>query len=162
MVSDNEVKCVWSFQVLWKKLHLNPGKTILWWFQTPLILNLICEVDQITQEFCFKFRCSSGFYIYHSLTLSIVLIEVITKWQYRLLCITKYALFLIQWTQDLETYVALHCEMYIYIAPNTSIYEGKTISKLQMDIELKQIRVLIWKILLFLNIISLYIEARVP
>jgi hypothetical protein len=31
-------------------------------------------------------------------------------------------------------------------------YEGKSISKLQMDIELKQIRVLIWKMLLFLNI----------
>jgi hypothetical protein len=31
-----------------------------------------------------------------------------------------------------------------------------------MDIELKQIRVLISKILLFLNIISLYIEALVP
>jgi hypothetical protein len=30
-----------------------------------------------------------------------------------------------------------------------------------MDIELKQIRVLILKILLFLNIISLYIEAAV-
>jgi hypothetical protein len=28
-------------------------------------------------------------------------------------------------------------------------YEGKSISKLQMDIEFKQIRVLIWKILLF-------------
>jgi hypothetical protein len=36
------------------------------------------------------------------------------------------------------------------------------ISKLQRDIELKQTRVLIWKILLFLNIISLYIEALVP
>jgi hypothetical protein len=33
---------------------------------------------------------------------------------------------------------------------------------LQMDIELKQTRVLILKILLFLNIISLYIEALVP
>jgi hypothetical protein len=32
------------------------------------------------------------------------------------------------------------------------MYEGKSISKLQMDIELKQIRELIWKILLFLNI----------
>jgi hypothetical protein len=31
-----------------------------------------------------------------------------------------------------------------------------------MDIELKQTRVLILKILLFLNIISLYIEALVP
>jgi hypothetical protein len=41
-------------------------------------------------------------------------------------------------------------------------YEGKSISKLQMDIELKQIRVLIWKMLLFLNIIYLYIEALVP
>jgi hypothetical protein len=41
-------------------------------------------------------------------------------------------------------------------------YESKSISKLQMDIELKQTRVLIWKILLFLNIISLYIEAPVP
>jgi hypothetical protein len=44
----------------------------------------------------------------------------------------------------------------------TLIYEGKSISKLQMDIELKQIRVLIRKILLFLNINSLYIEALVP
>jgi hypothetical protein len=42
-----------------------------------------------------------------------------------------------------------------------SIYVGKSISKLQMDIELKQIRVLIWKMLLLLNIISLYIEALV-
>jgi hypothetical protein len=41
-------------------------------------------------------------------------------------------------------------------------YVGRSISKLQMDIELKQIRVLIWKMLLFLNIISLYIEAFVP
>jgi hypothetical protein len=41
------------------------------------------------------------------------------------------------------------------------MYEGKSISKLQMDIELKQIRVMILKILLFLNIISLYIEALV-
>jgi hypothetical protein len=31
-----------------------------------------------------------------------------------------------------------------------------------MDIEFKQMRVLIWKILSFLNIISLYIEAFVP
>jgi hypothetical protein len=31
-----------------------------------------------------------------------------------------------------------------------------------MDIEFKQTRVLIWKIFLFLNIISLYIEAIVP
>jgi hypothetical protein len=31
-----------------------------------------------------------------------------------------------------------------------------------MDIELKQIRVLILKMLLFLNIISLYIEALIP
>jgi hypothetical protein len=31
-----------------------------------------------------------------------------------------------------------------------------------MDIELKETRALIWKILLFLNIISLYIEALVP
>jgi hypothetical protein len=38
---------------------------------------------------------------------------------------------------------------------------GKSISKLQMDIELKQTRVVIWKILLFLNIISLYIKALV-
>jgi hypothetical protein len=44
----------------------------------------------------------------------------------------------------------------------TFIYEGKSISKLQMDIELKRLRVLIWKMLLFLNIISLYIEALVP
>jgi hypothetical protein len=36
----------------------------------------------------------------------------------------------------------------------THNYEGKSITKLQMDIELKQIRVLIWKILSFLNIIS--------
>jgi hypothetical protein len=43
-----------------------------------------------------------------------------------------------------------------------TIYEGKSISKLQMDIERKQIRVLIWKMLLFLNIISLYIETLVP
>jgi hypothetical protein len=42
------------------------------------------------------------------------------------------------------------------------IYVGKSISELQMDIELKQIRVLILKMLLFLNIISLYIEALVP
>jgi hypothetical protein len=42
------------------------------------------------------------------------------------------------------------------------MYEGKSISKLQMDIEVKQTRVLIWKILLFFNIISLYIEALVP
>jgi hypothetical protein len=48
------------------------------------------------------------------------------------------------------------------ITPATSWYIGKSISKLQMDIELKQIRVLIWKILLFLSIISLYIEALVP
>jgi hypothetical protein len=41
-------------------------------------------------------------------------------------------------------------------------YVGKSISKLQMNIELKQTRVLIWKILLFLIIISLYIEALVP
>jgi hypothetical protein len=38
-------------------------------------------------------------------------------------------------------------------------YVGKSISKLQMDIEREQRRVLIWKILLFLNIISLYIEV---
>jgi hypothetical protein len=31
-----------------------------------------------------------------------------------------------------------------------------------MDIQLKQTRVLIWKILLFLNLISLYIEGLVP
>jgi hypothetical protein len=43
-----------------------------------------------------------------------------------------------------------------------AIYIGKSISKVQMDIELKQIRVLISKMLLFLNIISLYIEALVP
>jgi hypothetical protein len=42
-----------------------------------------------------------------------------------------------------------------------SKYDGKSISKLQMDIEFKQIRVLIWKMLLFLNIISLYIETLV-
>jgi hypothetical protein len=47
----------------------------------------------------------------------------------------------------------LHC-MQIYI--------GKSRSTLQMDIELKQARVLIWKILLFLNIISLYTETLVP
>jgi hypothetical protein len=39
------------------------------------------------------------------------------------------------------------------------MYEGKSVSKLQMDIELKQIRILIRNILLFLNIISLYIQA---
>jgi hypothetical protein len=47
----------------------------------------------------------------------------------------------------------------LYIAKNnlhvtTGMYEGKSISKLQMDIEFKQIRVLIEKIRLFLNIIS--------
>jgi hypothetical protein len=31
-----------------------------------------------------------------------------------------------------------------------------------MDIELNQTRVLIWKIILFLNILSLYIEALIP
>jgi hypothetical protein len=41
-------------------------------------------------------------------------------------------------------------------------YEGMPISKLQMDIELKQIGILIWKILLFLSTVSLYIEALVP
>jgi hypothetical protein len=42
-------------------------------------------------------------------------------------------------------------------------YEGKSISKLQIDIlEHKKIRLLIGKILLFLSIISLYIEALVP
>jgi hypothetical protein len=42
--------------------------------------------------------------------------------------------------------------------------ESRSISKLQMDIELKQARVLIWKKkkLLFLNIISLYIETLGP
>jgi hypothetical protein len=43
-----------------------------------------------------------------------------------------------------------------------AMYEGKSMSELQMDIELKQTRVLIWKILLFLNVISLYTEALVP
>jgi hypothetical protein len=43
-----------------------------------------------------------------------------------------------------------------------TLYIGKSISKLQMDTELKQTRVLTGKILLFLNIISLYIEALVP
>jgi hypothetical protein len=42
------------------------------------------------------------------------------------------------------------------------MYEGKSISKLQIDMELKQTTVLIWKILSFLNIISLYTEALVP
>jgi hypothetical protein len=39
---------------------------------------------------------------------------------------------------------------------------GKSTSKLQMHIELKQIRVLICKMLLLFNIISLYTEALVP
>jgi hypothetical protein len=43
-----------------------------------------------------------------------------------------------------------------------NFYVGKSISTLQVDTELKQTRILIWKILLFLNIISLYIEALVP
>jgi hypothetical protein len=42
------------------------------------------------------------------------------------------------------------------------VYVGKSVSNLQMDIKLKQIRVLIWKMLLFLNIIFLYIEALFP
>jgi hypothetical protein len=42
------------------------------------------------------------------------------------------------------------------------MYVGKSISKLQMDKELKQITILIWKILLFLNIISLYIPGTSP
>jgi hypothetical protein len=50
----------------------------------------------------------------------------------------------------------------ICVLPGERKYEGKSISKLQMDIELKQIRVLIWKILSFLSILSLYIEALVP
>jgi hypothetical protein len=41
------------------------------------------------------------------------------------------------------------------------MYVGKSVSKIKMDIWLKQTRVLIWKILLFLNIISLCIEAIV-
>jgi hypothetical protein len=43
-----------------------------------------------------------------------------------------------------------------------TLYVGKSISKLQMDRELNQTRVLISKLLLFRNIISLYIEALVP
>jgi hypothetical protein len=43
-----------------------------------------------------------------------------------------------------------------------TLYIGKSISKIQMDVELKETRVLIWQIFLFLNIISLYTEALVP
>jgi 23S rRNA U2552 (ribose-2'-O)-methylase RlmE/FtsJ len=42
------------------------------------------------------------------------------------------------------------------------LYVGKSISKLQMDIELKQTRALIGKVLSYHNIISLYIEALIP
>jgi hypothetical protein len=51
---------------------------------------------------------------------------------------------------------------WIWESWGVALYVGKSISKLQMDIELQQTRVLIWKILLFLNIISLYIGALVP
>jgi hypothetical protein len=45
---------------------------------------------------------------------------------------------------------------------NVRNYEGKSISKLQMNVELKYIRVLMWVLLLFLNIIARYMVARVP
>jgi hypothetical protein len=43
-----------------------------------------------------------------------------------------------------------------------SVQSVMYISTLQVDTELKQTRVVIWKILSFLNIISLHIEALVP
>jgi hypothetical protein len=66
------------------------------------------------------------------------------------------------WNDLLVTELIFFNELGQILLSCKSLYEGKSISKLQVDIELKQIRVLIWKMLSFLNIISLYTEALVP